>query len=93
VDATYTATSITAPSITTSTNGAMLIGGVACDCASPIVSSAPSGWTQRWQAAGGQIAELADKVQGTAGSAGTATWTLGGARAVAAWQAALKPAG
>jgi len=71
----------------------MVIGGVGCDCAAPMVSAPPSGWTQRWQAAGGQIAELADKVQATAGATGTATWTLSAARAVAAWQAALKPAG
>ena len=92
VDATYNATSITAPSVTTASNGAMLIGGVGCDCASPVISSAPSGWTQRWQAAGGQIAELADRAQTLAGAAGTATWTLSAARAVAAWQTALKPA-
>lgn len=93
VDASYTATSITAPSTTTATNGARVIGGVGCDCASPMVSAPPSGWTQQWQAAGGQIAELADKVQATAGATGTATWTLSAQRAVAAWQAALKPAG
>ncbi|HEY8701122.1 MAG TPA: PKD domain-containing protein [Arthrobacter sp.] len=92
VDATYNATSITAPSVTTASNGAMLIGGVGCDCASPVISSAPSGWTQRWQAAGGQIAELADRAQTLAGAAGTATWTLSAARAVVAWQTALKPA-
>jgi PKD repeat protein len=92
VDATYNATSITAPSVTTVSNGAMLIGGVGCDCASPVISSAPSGWTQRWQAAGGQIAELADQAQTSAGASGTATWTLSAARAVAAWQTALKPA-
>lgn len=93
VDASYTATSITAPSTTTATNGARVIGGVGCDCASPMVSAPPSGWTQQWQAAGGQIAELADKVQATAGATGTASWTLSAQRAVAAWQAALKPAG
>ncbi|MEE9095432.1 PKD domain-containing protein [Pseudarthrobacter phenanthrenivorans] len=93
LDATYNATSITAPSTTTASNGAMVIGGVGCDCASPMVSAPPSGWTQRWQAAGGQIAELADKMQATAGATGTATWTLSAARAIAAWQAALKPAG
>ena len=93
VDASYNATSITAPSTTTASNGAMVIGGVGCDCAAPMVSAPPSGWTQRWQAAGGQIAELADRAQATAGATGTVTWTLSAARAVAAWQAALKPAG
>jgi len=92
LDGSYNATSITAPSTTTASNGAMVIGGVGCDCAAPMVSAPPSGWTQRWQAAGGQIAELAGKVQATAGATGTATWTLSAARAVVAWQAALKPA-
>lgn len=51
-----------------------------------------SGWTERWQAAGGQIAELADLTQATAGTSGTATWTLNTARALGAWRTALKPA-
>lgn len=93
VDTSYTATSITAPSITTASNNAMLIGGVGCDCATPPVASAPSGWIQRWEAAGGQIAEQADMTQATAGATGTATWTLSSARAVAAWRTALRPAG
>ncbi|MET3164296.1 UNVERIFIED_ORG: PKD repeat protein [Arthrobacter sp. UYEF10] len=91
VDTTYSATSITVPGSTTATNGAMLIGGVACDCASPVVT-APAGWTGQWEAAGGQIAELADRVQTSAGSTGASTWTLSAARAVAAWRTALRPA-
>lgn len=90
-DTSYSATSITVGSITTASNGAMLIGGVACDCSAPVVT-APSGWTERWEAAAGQIAEQADKPQATAGASGTATWTLSAARAVAAWRTALKPA-
>ncbi|WP_210411333.1 PKD domain-containing protein [Pseudarthrobacter sp. NIBRBAC000502771] len=90
-DTSYSATSITVGSITTATNGAMLIGGVGCDCSAPVVT-APSGWTERWEAAAGQVAEQADKTQATVGSSGTATWTLSAARAVAAWQTALKPA-
>jgi hypothetical protein len=39
VDTSYTATGITFPSITTASNGAMLIGGVGCD------SSSPAAWT------------------------------------------------
>jgi len=90
-DTSYSATSITVGSITTATNGAMLIGGVGCDCSAPVVT-APSGWTERWEAAAGQIAEQADKPQATAGASGTATWTLSAARAVVAWRTALKPA-
>lgn len=92
VDTTYTATSITVPSVTTTSDGAMLIGGVGLDASAPAISP-PTGWTQRWQAAGGQIAGQADKAQATAGASGSATWTLSSARAAAAWRTALKPAG
>jgi PKD repeat protein len=88
---TYTATSITLGSINTASNGAMLIGGAACDCSSPVFTS-PTGWTERWEATAGQVAEEADKVQATAGASGTATWTMSAARGVAVWRTALKPA-
>lgn len=91
VDTSWTKTSLTVGSVTTATNGAMLIGAIACDCASPVFTP-PSGWTERWEAAGGQTAEHADMVQATAGASGTATWTFSAVRAAAAWRAALKPA-
>ncbi|MDQ0755116.1 PKD domain-containing protein [Arthrobacter sp. B3I4] len=91
VNTSYSATSITAPSITTASNGAMLIGGVGFDSGSP-GATPPSGWTERWEASGGQIGEAADKPQATAGASGTATWTFSTAKAVAVWQTALKPA-
>ncbi|HET7138764.1 MAG TPA: PKD domain-containing protein [Arthrobacter sp.] len=91
VDTTYTATSITLPSITTASNGAMLIGGIGYDSGTP-GTTPPSGFTERWEAAGGQIAEEADRPQATAGATGTATWTFSTAKASGAWRAALKPA-
>ncbi|MET4591928.1 hypothetical protein [Arthrobacter sp. 754] len=91
VDTTYAATSISLGSINTASDGAMLIGGAACDCGTPVFS-APSGWTERWEAAANQLAEEADAVQATAGASGTATWTMSAARAVAVWRTALKPA-
>jgi len=91
VDTSWTKTSLTVGSITTASNGAMLIGAIACDCASPVFT-APSGWTERWEAAGGQEAEQADAVQATAGATGTATWTFSAIRGTAAWRTALKPA-
>lgn len=92
VNATYQATSITAPSVTTVSPNAMLIGAVGYDASTPGISP-PGGWTERWEATGGQIAESADSVQPVAGASGTATWTLSAARAVAVWRTALKPAG
>ncbi len=50
-----------------------------------------TGRTERWEAPSGQIAELADRVQATAGHR-TATWTMSAARAVAVWRTELKPA-
>jgi hypothetical protein len=92
VNTSYTATSISAPSISTASSGAMLIGGVGFDSAAP-GASPPTGWTERGEAAGGQIAELADAVQAEPGASGTATWTFNSARAVGIWRTALKPAG
>ena len=91
VDTTYAATSITVASITTATNAALLIGGLGIDSVQPAVTP-PTGWTERWEAAGGQVAEQADRIQDTAGATGTATWTLSSGRAMSGWRTALKPA-
>ncbi|MCA4133840.1 PKD domain-containing protein [Arthrobacter sp. M4] len=91
VDTTYSATSITLPGITTASNGAMLIGGLGFDAASP-GTTPPSGWTEQWEAAGGQVAEEADVPQPTAGTSSSATWSFAVAKAVGAWRTALKPA-
>jgi PKD repeat protein len=92
VNATFSATSIAVGSITTASNGALLIGGLGFDSSSP-AATAPTGWTERWETSGGQVAEQADRIQATAGAAGTATWTFSTAKAVGAWRTALKPAG
>lgn len=92
VDASYTAAAITVPSITTSSNGAMLIGGIGFDSGTP-GTTAPSGWTEHWEAGGGQIAELAATPQTSAGATGPATWTFATVKGSGAWRTALKPAG
>ncbi|MBN3498321.1 discoidin domain-containing protein [Arthrobacter pascens] len=91
VNTTYTATSIAVPGVTTASNGALLIGGLGFDSSSP-AATAPTGWTERWETSGGQVAEQADRTQPAAGATGTATWTFSSAKAVAAWRTALKPA-
>lgn len=88
---TYSATSITVGSVTTASNGAMLIGGLGFDSSNP-AATPPSGWTEVWETSGGQVAEQANRVQATAGATGTDTWTFSTAKAVAAWRTALKPA-
>jgi hypothetical protein len=91
VDASYLATSITLPSLTTAVSGSMLIGGVALDAATPGVSQ-PPGWAEDWEAAGGQIAEQASRGQSSAGPTGSVTWSWGPPRAAGGWFAALRPA-
>jgi hypothetical protein len=91
VDATYTASSITVPGVTAASSGALLVGGVGYDSSTPGIT-APTGWTERWEAAGGQIAEQADILQAAAGASGSVTWNFPVPRGAAAWLAALKPA-
>ena len=67
VDSSYAATSIEVGSITTASNGAALIGGLGFD-SSNSAASAPSGWSERWETSGGQIAEVADRIQDPAAS-------------------------
>jgi hypothetical protein len=85
-------TSITAPAITTATNGAMLIGGLGAD-GSTANTDGPTAGTEAFDSTGGQMSEHAYRAQSTAGSSGTATWTISSARAAAVWMTALRPAG
>src|SRR6478672_4851907 len=80
VNTSFTAVSLALPSITTVSNGAKLISGVALDSGTPSLTTPPSGWVQEWGAGGGQIAAQADKTQPTAGATGTATWGLSAGR-------------
>jgi len=90
VNSSWSGTSLTLPSITTASSNTMLIGAVGLDSGTPLAAP-PSGWTQEWQAAGGQVAALADKAQPNAGASGPATWTLSSGRAFGGWRTALKP--
>jgi len=90
VDNTATATTITVPAITTSTPGAMLIGGLGADGSTP-QTTPPATWTQSWQSTGAQIAEQAAKPQPNPGPTGPQTWTINQGRALAAWMTALRP--
>lgn len=92
VNTSFSGTSLKLPSVTTAHANALLIGGVGLDSSTPLASP-PSGWTQEWQAAAGQVAEQAHKAQAAAGATGTATWTLSSGRAFGGWRAALRSAG
>ncbi len=85
-------TSITSPGLTTSTAGDMIVGGLGADGTAISVSSAPAGFAEGWQMSTGQLTEQASKLQPTAGATGSLTWSLSGARSLAVWVAALRPA-
>jgi PKD repeat protein len=91
IDGTGTATSITLSGVVTVTDGAMLIGGLGADGATP-TTTPPSGWTEAFDSTGGKVSEYAYRAQGAAGSSGSATWTISSARAMAVWMTALRPA-
>jgi hypothetical protein len=83
---------LTVPGITTTSAGAMLMGGAAINSSIPtVLITAPAGMTERWDL-GGKRHEHDDALQVVAGSSGTKTWTFSAGRAAAAWLAALRPA-
>jgi PKD repeat protein len=90
VDNTGTATAVTVPGVTTSTAGAMVIGGLGANGATPTVTP-PTGFTEAWESTGAKVAEHAYAAQATPGPTGNRTWTLSAARATAAWMTALRP--
>jgi hypothetical protein len=85
-------TSLSVPEVTTSTQGAMLIGGIAIN-ASPtsVTIASPAGMNERWDLAG-KRQQFDDQLQPTAAPSGTRQWTYSSAREAAAWLAALRPA-
>ncbi|MGN6743163.1 MAG: PKD domain-containing protein [Amnibacterium sp.] len=81
----------TVPSVTTVTDGALLIGGNGVNSAT-ITITPPSGWTEAWESDGGKDVDLAYKVIPTAGATGTSTFTHSSSISGSAWVRALKPA-
>jgi PKD repeat protein len=88
---TSSATSIVVPAVTTSTPGAMLVGGVGVNSLTTTLTP-PSGWTEAWEADGGQDADLAYRAMPVAGATGTSAWTPSVGNSGAGWVRALKPA-
>jgi PKD repeat protein len=84
-------TSITIPSLTTSTGGAMLVGSVGADSATVAITQ-PVGWSEAWDTGAGKVSEHAYRSQPAAGATGGQTWTLSSARGLVGWMAALRPA-
>jgi PKD repeat protein len=88
--ATTHVSSVTAPSVTTVTDGALLIGGLGADGATSITTP-PTGWTEGYDSVGAQMSEQASRSQSTAGASGSATWKMSDSRRAAVWMTALRP--
>ena len=84
-------TSIALPSITTTTSGTMLIGGVGADSGT-VTLTQPAGWSEAWDTGAGKASEHAYREQAAAGATGVQTWTLASARGLVGWMTALRPA-
>ncbi|GAA4286201.1 PKD domain-containing protein [Georgenia daeguensis] len=85
------AKSVTVPAVTTTVAGAMLVGGIGADGATP-ATTPPAGWTEAWESGGGKTAEHAQSLAPAAGSSGAQTWTINQGRSIAGWMTALRPA-
>ena len=84
-------TGLVLPGVTTTTAGAMLVGGVALNSSS-INPTPQSGWTETLEATGVQVTEMAHQLRSGAGATGNQTWTMSTAAAVTGWMRALRPA-
>ncbi|WP_250556511.1 PKD domain-containing protein [Pseudonocardia lacus] len=87
-----TATTVSVPSVTTATPGALLVGGLGANGTTPLTTP-PTGWTLTWQSTGAQAASQAHRAQAAPGPTGAQVWTISEGRAVAAWVTALRPGG
>ncbi|SDY66692.1 hypothetical protein SAMN05661080_04216 [Modestobacter sp. DSM 44400] len=84
-------TSVVVPGVTTTTPGALVVGGVGVDSGGVSVTPA-SGWTEAVESGGAQVAELAYQPRPTAGATGSATWKISSSLTAAGWMRALRPA-
>ncbi|WP_209306665.1 hypothetical protein, partial [Blastococcus sp. CT_GayMR19] len=85
------ATSLTVPGVTTTTAGAMLIGGVGFN-STAATATPPSGWVELGEPTGGQNLEVAGQARPAAGVTGNAVWTFSGSYTSTGWLRALRPA-
>lgn len=88
---TSSSTTLSVPGVTTTTPGAVLVGGAGPNSGSVGVAQ-PSGWTESVESRGGQIAELAWQERPTAGDTGAASWRMSYKIQAAGWLRALRPA-
>jgi hypothetical protein len=90
-DATFAADVLTLSGVTTTTAGAMLVGGVGLDSSAAGLAP-PADWTKLTESSGAQAAALAHRSIAVAGPTGQATWGLPKKTASAGWLLALHPA-
>jgi hypothetical protein len=88
---TTSAATLTVPGVSTTTAGAMLVGGVGMNSSAATVTQ-PTGWTENWEGTSAQASESARQARPTAGATGNATWNFNTAVISAGWLRALRPA-
>ncbi len=76
---------------TTTTPGAMLVGGVGVNSRSTSTAP-PTGWTEAWEGVGGQSGAFSYQPRPVAGATGTLSWRLSASGTGGAWALALRPA-
>jgi PKD repeat protein len=91
VQNTATSTSVTVPSATTVTAGAMVVGGVGLNSGTAGVTQ-PSGWTEGFESTTVQVSESAWQARPTVGATGNAVWRFSKGAASAGWLRPLRPA-
>ncbi|MCZ2836028.1 fibronectin type III domain-containing protein [Modestobacter sp. VKM Ac-2985] len=84
-------TVLTVPGLTTTTPGAVLVGGAGPNSGAVGVAQ-PSGWTESVESRGAQVAELAWQARPTAGATGDVAWRMSYSIQSAGWLRALRPA-
>ncbi|MCV2492035.1 hypothetical protein OF117_22060, partial [Geodermatophilus sp. YIM 151500] len=83
---------LTVPGVTTTTAGALLVGGVGMNSSSATVTP-PTGWTESWEGTTAQVSEAAFQARPTVGPTGDAAWRFSTGVISAGWLRALRPAG
>jgi len=88
-DTTYTAKSVSAPSLTTTFTNELLITGYGSDSRLP---APPAGFTGQWASTSGQVSMLAVAQPPGTGATGKQTWTVSTALAIGTWMVTLRSA-
>ena len=83
-------TTLTVPAVRTTTDGAMLVGGLGSS-GGRLTTTPPAGWSKAWDITRGPNSQHAHSRRQDVGTSSGLTWTVSAARHLAGWTAALRP--